>query len=119
MTAKAKVIATLASLAMLTPLAACRVEHDNPPRPLNAEYHQLPQSVVDSLLKEVPQPPEGEDVWCLADRGSDGRYTSYCISYTAQACRDLASSDQCDAKIGAVRPDVGVCKERIEKVTIG
>lgn len=99
-------------------LAGCRVEHDNPPRPLDAQYHQLPQAVVDHLLKEVPQRPAGEEIHCFDD-DMGGYYSSYCICYSAKACRDLAASDRCDAKIGEIRPDVGVCRERIERVTVG
>ena len=100
-------------------LAACRVQHDNPPRPLNAEYHKLDQEVVDRLLKGVPEPPQGRQIWCTYDAVSAGYNESFCICYNPKACRDLAERDQCDAKIGQVRPGVGVCRERIQKVTIG
>lgn len=100
-------------------LAACRVQHDDPPRPLNAKYHELPQEVVDRLLREVPpQPPDGREIDCRSD-DMGSYYASYCICYGAKACRELAASDRCDAKIGEVRPGVGVCRERIDRVVVG
>jgi hypothetical protein len=116
---EAMTCARILLLIFFTGLAACRVVHDNPPLPLDAQYHQLPQAVVDRLLKEVPQSPDGREIWCVDDPISDGQYASYCICYTAKSCRDLAASDRCDAKIGEVRPDIGVCRWRIEAVTIG
>lgn len=106
-------------LVALVGLTSCRVQHDNPPLPLNATYHQLDQEVVDRLLKNAPEPPQGRQILCTYDAVSAGYSESYCICYNAKACRDLAESDQCDAKIGRIRPDIGVCRERIQRVTIG
>jgi hypothetical protein len=115
---EAKTRAWLVLLVSLVGLAACRVQHDNPPRPLNAQYHELPQVIVDRLLKEVPRPPDGSEIYCRDDDMGD-YYSPYCVCYSAQSCRELAASDRCDAKIGEVRPGVGVCRERIERVVIG
>lgn len=118
MTVEARPHKWLVLLVALIGLTACRVQHDNPPRPLNAQYHQLPQVVVDRLLKEVPPPPNGSNIDCRDDE-IGGQYWSYCICYGAQGCRELAEGDRCDAKIGEVRPGIGVCKQRIHVTVVG
>lgn len=110
-------LAPLVTLALS--LVACRSDLDQPIRPLDAQYHGLPQSIVDGLQHEVPPSPDGKPIWCLDEKDDTGQYVGYCICYNLKACGELWKSGRCDGQIGIVRPDVGVCRERIEAITIG
>ena len=107
-------------VALAASLTACRVEHDNPPFLLNARYHELPPELVDRLLKGAPG-LRGKGIVCEEERVG-GEYVGYCVCYGADSCRELAASDKCDAKIGAITHDTGVCRapvQRVERVTVG
>ena len=115
MTQPAKVL--VAILLAAAGLTACRVEHDNPPYQLNAKYHELPPELVDRLLKN---PPTGTGIDCK-DEVIGGKDVSYCICFGADACRELAAGTHCEAKIGAITHDIGICKGQwvVEKVVVG
>lgn len=100
--------------------AADQPAQDEPMYRLDPTYHQLPQDLVDRLMKEVPMPPGGSrKYYCFGEGPIGPQRVSYCVCYTLDACRELKSKeDFCTAKMGLIRPDVGVCRSNIEMVTV-
>lgn len=126
MRASTFVIAVLATFAgLLVAFAATApqpIEQDETPYALDARYHQLPQALIDALKREVPHPPGGARLnhWCFTPQTSPDKTTSICVCYTEEGCRQLKTSTQCIAKLGALTQDVGVCRanETVEKVPV-
>lgn len=103
------IIAIFALVAMAAPNS---VVQDDPPRPLEAAYHDLPDGLVNQLRAQVPPRPYAFlDESCFTyKRGWFRRDVPYCVCYTEKACAALMTGGKCSAKLGAVAPGVGVCR---------
>lgn len=86
---------------------------------LDATTHELPQSMVDRLLKDPPKHPRHPrgKIYCFAASTLPER-VGFCMCYNDEACHTLAKTDYCLAKLGLIRPGLGVCKSDVETVIV-
>lgn len=99
------------------------VEFDNPMRPLDAAYHDMPPWLITDLRTNPPSRPYGFlSSYCYPKYHHQFRGVEYCICFGEQGCRELMASRKCGAKIGELTPGIGVCRMRAddgrEKVTV-
>jgi hypothetical protein len=116
-----RLVAILGIVAISAPWFAFAEQppQDEPLYRLDSQYHQLPQNLVDRLQKEIPQPPHNgsRPYYCFGE-GPIAERLTYCICYSTEACLDLRKTSLCTAKIGLIRPDIGVCRSNVESVTV-
>lgn len=114
--------AAYATLLVIIAFAAPRdVEFDNPMRPLDAAYHDVPAWLIADLRTNPPSRPYGFlSSYCYPKCHHQFRGVEYCICFGEQGCRDLIASRQCGAKIGELKPGIGICRMRPndERVTV-
>lgn len=94
---------------------------DNPMYRIDAQYHHLPQTLIDRLLKDAPRHGySGSTYWCYGARDATDEGTGYCVCWGEAGCRQLAKEAACDAKIGAFDNNgTGVCRSRVETIIVG
>ena len=115
----AAAIATLLGVVALA--APGDVEFDDPMRPLDPVYHELPAELISDLRTNPPSRPYGFlNHYCYPKHHHQYRGVEYCICFGEQGCRDLIASRQCGAKLGELTPSIGVCRMRPndERVTV-